>query len=261
MPDKKTKAGSQVRELLIRNEARQRREEFMLEQARKIAGQEGLHALTLPRLAEASGYSKPTVYKYFPTVEDLIVAMAAESASIRAAYYERAVTFQGRPREKLYGIDSLNSGFLHPYFREMLDLHINRLSRLASPERQKELFKNENRMVEIVAGVVREAVENGDLTLPPNTDEYQILFTLSSTTIGAYVMRESDSPVMKKWFDRIRFRHGAFGRIVLDGIGWRPLSSAWDYNATRERFYKEVFPELMAHEGAAEKSVGKKSSR
>lgn len=258
MDNKKTKGGSHVRELLIRNEARLKREEFMLEQARKIAGKEGLHALTLPRLAEDSGYSKPTVYKYFPTKEDLIVAMAAQSASIRASYYEKAVTFQGRPRETLYGIDSLNFGFLHPYFREMLDLHINRLSHQASPERRKELFENENRMVEIVAGVVREAVEIGDLTLPENTDEYQILFTLSSTTFGAYVMRESDSPVMKKWFDRIRFRYGAFGRIILDGIGWRPLTSEWDYNATIKRFYKEVFPELMPDEGAAEKSAVKR---
>lgn len=196
------KSNKKVRELLIQNEVKQKRETFMLDQARKIADAEGLHALTLPRLAEETGYSKPTVYKYFTTKEDLIVAIAAQSAAIRASYYERAVAFQGRPREKLYGINALNFGFLHPHFREMIDIHINRLSHQSGPARQKELFENENRVVEIVAGVVREAIEKGDLKLPKNTDEYQIIFTLSSTNIGGYVMRESDSPVMKKWFDR-----------------------------------------------------------
>ncbi|MBW1710691.1 MAG: helix-turn-helix transcriptional regulator, partial [Deltaproteobacteria bacterium] len=64
-----------TQETQIRDEVKQKREEFMLEQARKIASEEGLHALTLPRLAQISGYSKPTIYKYFPTREDLIVAL------------------------------------------------------------------------------------------------------------------------------------------------------------------------------------------
>lgn len=250
------KGNKKVRELLIQNEAKQKRENFMLDQARKIAAAEGLHALTLPRLAEETGYSKPTVYKYFSSKEDLIVAIAAQSAAIRASYYERAVTFQGCPREKLYGINALNFGFLHPHFREMIDFHINRLSLQAGPARQKELFKNENRLVEIVAGVVREALENGDLKLPKNIDEYHILFTLSSTNFGGYVMRESDSPVMKKWFDRFRFRDGFFGEIVLDGLGWKPLSTDWDYKETRERFFREVFPELLEESEVRRKATG-----
>lgn len=234
-----------VRELWLKNEIREKREAFMLEQARKISIEEGLHALTLPRLAEETGYSKPTIYKYFPTKEDLIVALAAQSSAIRAVYYQRAVGFRGRPREKLYGINALNFGVLHPYFREMLDFHINRLSHQAGTHRIRALWENENRVVEIIAGVVREAIETGDLQLPPRVDEYQIIFTLSSTTFGGYVMRESDSPVMKKWFDRIRFRHGVFGEIVLDGMGWKPLSSEWDYRETKRRFFREVFPELI----------------
>ncbi|MCJ7832817.1 MAG: TetR/AcrR family transcriptional regulator [Deltaproteobacteria bacterium] len=250
------KGNKKVRELLIQNEVKQKRETFMLEQARKIGAAEGLHALTIPRLAEETGYSKPTVYKYFPTKEDLIVAIAAQSSAIRASYYERAVTFQARPREKLYGFNALNFGFLHPYFREMLDLHVNRLSHQAGKERQKELYENENRVVEIIAGVVREAIENGDLKLPEKVDEYQIIFTLSSTTFGGYVMRESDSPVMKKWFDRIRFKDGVFGEIVLDGLGWKPLSTEWNYGKTKKRFFREVFPELLDDSEARRKASG-----
>jgi AcrR family transcriptional regulator len=252
----KLKEIKNIRELLIKNEVKQKRETFMLDQARKIAAAEGLHALTLPRLAEETGYSKPTVYKYFSSKEDLIVAIAAQSAAIRASYYERAVTFQARPREKLYGLNALNFGFLHPYFREMLDFHINRLSHQAGTAHQKELFENENRVVETIAGIVREAIEIGDLKLPEKVNEYQIIFTLSSTTFGGYVMRESDSPVMKKWFDQIRFRDGVFGEIVLDGLGWKPLSTEWDYKETRNRFFREVFPELLEDSEVERKATG-----
>ena len=107
-----------------------------------------------------------------------------------------------------------------------------------------------------MAGVVREAIEKGDLILPKGTDEYQIIFTLMSTTFGGYVMRESDSPVMKKWFDRIRFKDGVFGEIVLDGLGWKPLSTEWDYKETRKRFFREVFPELLEDSGLRRKASG-----
>jgi AcrR family transcriptional regulator len=245
-----------IRERIIQQEVREKRETFMLEKAREITVQEGLHALTLPRLAEETGYSKPTVYKYFPTKEDLIVALAVQSSAIRASYYQKAVTFKGRPREKLYGINALNFGVLHPYFREMLDFHINRLSHQAAPARLKALQENENRVVEIIAGVVREALEIGDLRLPAGIDEYKIIFTLSSTTFGGYVMRESDSPVMKKWFDRIRVRQGIFGEIVLDGMSWKPLSTEWDYRETRKRFFREVFPKLAERIPALKKAAG-----
>jgi len=252
---KNKKAGGNLRELMIQNEARRKREEFILEHAREIANEHGLHALTLPLLAERSGYSKPTVYKYFPTQEDLIVAMAAQSTAIRVSYYEKALRFQGRPREKLSGIGFLNFGPLHFYLREILDVHINRLNHKASPERQKELFNNEKRVSEIVIELIREAVEIGDLILPENIDECQIFITMQSTILGSYVLRESDSEVYSKLFNRNQLWSNDIGRIFLDGIGWRPLSSEWDYRATRKRFYQEVFPELLSDASVGEKSA------
>jgi len=254
---KNKKAGGNLRELTIQNEAKRKREEFMLEHAREIANEHGLHALTLPRLAQRSGYSKPTVYKYFPTQEDLIVAMAAQSTAIRVSYYEKALAFQGRPREKLYGIGFLNFGPLHFYLREILDVHINRLNHKASLERQKELFKNEKRVSEIVIGLIREAVRIGDLSLPGNVDECQFYITMQSTILGSFVLRESDSEVYEELFDRNQLWSNDIGRIFLDGIGWHPLSSEWDYRATRKRFYQEIFPELLSEASAGERSSNK----
>jgi hypothetical protein len=31
--------------------------------------------------------------------------------------------------------------------------------------------------------------------------------------------------------------------VLLDGLGWKPLSSKWDYDAVDRRIKKEIFPE------------------
>lgn len=98
-------------------------------------------------------------------------------------------------------------------------------------------------MFDIHAFIIREAVETGDLELPENVDEYQFFFSLMATTVGGCFLKESESMVIQDGFEKIKFMHGTFGRIVPDGIGWGPLTREWDYEKSLNRFYREVFPE------------------
>ena len=65
-------------------------------------------------------------------------------------------------------------------------------------------------------------------------------------------MQGSDSLVMAKW---LNYTDGDFGRIILDGIGWKPVSGEWDYAKTIKRFYRELFPELQSHRNKSKKST------
>ena len=228
----------------IRNEVKKNREKFMLEKAKEMTRNEGIQALNLPQLAKISGYSKPTIYKYFPKKEDLMVALAIESTTERISYYERALRFEGRAREKIMALHSLNFGILNDDFHDWLSILIDKVHTKATHQRQEKLNQNNERILEIHAEIVRQAISDKDLVLAEGMDEYKLVFTLTATTIGGYVMTESDSPIINKWFKRIKFMHGTFGQIVLDGMGWRPLSSDWDYTETLKRLYKDVFPEL-----------------
>ena len=237
-----------LKENEFRNDVKKNRERFMLEKAREILNKDGFQALNLPELAKLSGYSKPTIYKYFPNKEDLMVALANQSTGKQIAYMERALTFEGRPREILHGIQSLNSGVLFESVRDAVLLYTTRIRSFAVAERRKLLDTYEERRIEIIAQIVRDAVAIGDLELPFRTNEYELQITIMSTQLGGLVLQESDSPVVEKWFKKINFSHGMFGRIILDGIGWRPLSSEIRYSETVKRFYKEVFPELPLDE-------------
>ncbi len=238
------KKNRKKKEYEIRDEAKKNREKFMLEKAREIAKNRGFQSLSLPVLANVSGYSRPTIYKYFLNKEDLLTALVVESTAERIAYYERAITFKGRAREKMMAIHSLNFGILNEAFHDWLSILTNKDQTKSKPERQKSFNRNNERILEIHADIVRQAVRDGDLILNEGVDEYKLVFTLTAATIGGCVMIESDSPVIKKWFKKINFMHGTFGQLILDGMDWRPLSNEWDYSKTLERLYSEVFPEL-----------------
>jgi AcrR family transcriptional regulator len=243
------KNGREKKEYEIRDEAKKNRENFMLEKAREIVNNGGIESLSLPELARVSGYSRPTIYKYFTNMEDLLTALVVASTAKRVAYYEKAVTFEGRAREKIMAIHSLNFGILNDAFHDWLSLLANKHQTKSKPDRQKMLNRNNERILEIHADIVRKAVREGDLTLAKGMDEYRLVFTLTAATIGGCVMTDSDSPVINKWFKKINFMHGTFGQIILDGMGWRPLSTEWDYARTLERLYSEVFPELPMKAG------------
>jgi AcrR family transcriptional regulator len=50
---------------------------LLLDTARAMLVEGGLEALTLPKLAQAAGVSAPTVYRHFPTLDDLFRAFLA----------------------------------------------------------------------------------------------------------------------------------------------------------------------------------------
>jgi len=244
-----------LRENEIRDDVKKVRESFMLEKAREMLNTFGFQALNLTDLVKYSGYSKPTIYKYFPGKEDLMVALAVESYEKQIACLERAITFSGRPREKIHGIYSLNTGPLQEAVHDALLIHTDKIRSKATIERQKMLDFYEERRIEIIAGIVREAMEKGDLELPERITAYELVFTMMATSLGGYLLQESDSPVTGKWFEKINFTHGTFGRTVLDGIGWRPLSGEWDYPKTVKRFYREIFPEYLNYDSEEKKTT------
>lgn len=58
----------------IRTAQVERTRERLLDTARALLVEGGLDGLTLPKLAQAAGVSVPTVYRHFPTLDDLIRA-------------------------------------------------------------------------------------------------------------------------------------------------------------------------------------------
>ncbi|OAI94709.1 MULTISPECIES: TetR/AcrR family transcriptional regulator [Pseudomonas] len=82
---------------------REQRLEQLLEVARQVIAEEGTDALSLGRLAEAAGITKPTVYDHFGTREGLLTALyrdfeTRQNLLIDAAMAAGEATLEGKAR-------------------------------------------------------------------------------------------------------------------------------------------------------------------
>ncbi len=225
----------------------QQREQMLLEIGRQMLIEHGFAGLSMDRLAEATEYSKGTVYQHFSTKEDLVTAMAAQSIERRLSLFDRAGRMSGRPRERMAAILVADELFarLHPhYFRSELIVKMANLEDRASSDRLQTLERLDSNCSDVVRGLIAESVRIGDLVLSPPRGEDEIIFGMYSLAIGTHAVVLNHACLLKQWaigppFESLRRNFQA----LLDGYGIRPLSTEWDYEATRLRAMKEVFPD------------------
>lgn len=217
----------------------------MLDVARKMLIAQGYAGLSMDRLAEATEYSKGTVYQHFSTKEDLVTALASQTIEQRTSLFERAGRFSGRPRERMEGVRIADGLFarLYPHsFRSELIIKMADLEDRASADRRGALEEQESRCLGVPQGIIQEAIANGDL--PADTSVPQIMYAILAMALGTHAIISNFRPLLAQIqvtdpFSTLRDNV----QVLLDGFGWRPLSSEWDYAETTRRIAKEVFPD------------------
>ena len=95
--------------------------------------------------------------------------------------------------------------------------------------------------MDVLMGVVEDAVRDGDLTLPDGQPPCTVLNGLWTMSIGHHQL-SSQMPLPP--FDAVDLHqvHWSNYNTFLDGSGWTPLSADWDYGATIDRIHAEAFP-------------------
>ena len=222
---------------------------LILDVARRLLLERGYLGLTMDRIAAATEYSKGTIYQHFSCKEEVVISLVIETAKIRAALYERAATFQGGTRERLTAVGAAAEQFVRRYpdhFQSELVIRTSSVRQKCSAEKQVEMAGCEQRCMQVVTGIVQSGIAAGDLTLPDGLSPGDLTFGLWSMYVGAFVLAASDAPIDQLGVtDPARALNETYARF-LDGYGWRPLSTEWDYDAKLERVYREVFPEALS---------------
>lgn len=225
----------------------QDREERILEVCRQILIVEGYSALSMDRIAEEMGYSKGTIYLHFKSKEDVLSGVAVQTHRRRIEFFEKAATFQGKPRERILAIGVALDLFLRlfpAHFKaEQIILLTGDPDQLEG-ERLRQCYQHENRCFEIVTGIVRDGVASGDLLLPEHMTIDTFTFGLWSISFGAHYIGRTLGR-----FKDLHFEHGVYRalvaavRVYLDGANFKPFTKEWDYEATEERVRQEIFAE------------------
>jgi AcrR family transcriptional regulator len=218
------------------------RTDQILRIAREAFLEHGWDGFGIELIAEKMGCSRPLVYKHFPCKEEILLALAIQSKSRRVKLCERAVLFRGRPREKMLAIDEVESLLAPRDLPVEMFVASTSLRAKTSRERQDDLKVLDVRAVAFGSSVIREAIAAGDLALPRGLCPEDLLFVLWASRWGAANLRRSDTPLTQSGVESPALAVSLSLALMLDGYGWRPLSSEWSYKETRRRVREEVFP-------------------
>ncbi|MEL7498932.1 MAG: TetR/AcrR family transcriptional regulator [Planctomycetota bacterium] len=220
------------------------REERILAVARPIIVQDGYHGLSMERIAAEVEYSKGTIYNHFSCKEEIIIALAIQTANIRVELFKRAAQFKGSSRFRMVAIGYAAEKFVRDYpdfflFEQILQIPSVRSK--VSEKRQNVVDNCEVQCMTVVTGIVRDAIAAEDLELPPGFSPEKLVFGMWALTSGGFTIASSSESLrhigLENPFDLIS-DHTA---TLLDGFGWSPLSTDYDKQATIQRICEEVF--------------------
>jgi AcrR family transcriptional regulator len=238
--------GSDMSVIQARKEReRAAREELILDHAQRTLLKDGFQNLNLDNLAESVEYSKGTLYLHFKTKEDIALAVVTRAQKERADFFERALRFNGRSRERVRAIGFACCHFanVYPdYYNVEMMLKSLSFWEKADENRQHQYAMQAGRCFRVIHRLVTDGLHEGDLP-PGKLRSEQIVFAIASTAIGSHIMSRNSHALMLAGIDDPQEALCENVNILLDGLSWKPLSGEVDYHAVDRRIKKEIFPE------------------
>ena len=225
---------------------RQAREALILDVAARMVVERGYLGMNMDRIAEEAQYSKGTIYQHFTCKEDVLSALAERTAADRVDLFRRAATFRGRPRERMAVLGLSLDLFvaLHPTHVVIEQIvTADSIQAKTSEVRRTSLQEKEVACMSIAAGLVRDGMAAGDLSMPEDSSPEALVFGLWMLTCGGLQILTGKPELAHLGFGDASSVLRRHQNAILDGYGWAPLTRDWDYEATRRRALEEVFPD------------------
>ncbi|MEN1704728.1 MAG: helix-turn-helix domain-containing protein [Planctomycetota bacterium] len=230
-----------------RQRERLARERLILDTARRMLADKGYLSLNMDRIAEAVEYSKGTIYQHFSSKEDLIAALCNDTAEARAEMFQKAASFDGTTRERVLAIGIADAIFIrrHPdHFAVESILDLESVASKITDERKHRWIRTKSAMMAVLTGIVEDAIRAGDLDLPDALPLCAPLYGLWTQSVGHYRITASEPLPPFEGIDLHAVLWGNYNRL-LDGYGWKPLSTEKDYRESAARISHEAFGEPM----------------
>jgi len=227
----------------------QERHELFLKIGRAQLLEEGYHGLSIGRIAEATGFSKGTVYQRFACKEELIVELGRRCRDKLRGLIERSAGFPGRPRERMLAVGQAFEYLSRDYPDDMRILSIITAEAILErvPEEQRSrMDAMDARIFGVMLDIVHDAIEQGDLALTEDTTAERLCLSVWALADGYFAASTGSAPLDAIGITEPLEEIARTGHYLLDGYGWRPLKDEWDYDETSRRIQSTVFVERNA---------------
>jgi hypothetical protein len=157
-------------------------------------------------------------------------------------------TFAGRERERLIALAEVD-GILYPEWPVLEETtYANALRGRITATRRDQLGREQRVAHDAFLRCVRAALAAGDLELPRSVTLDHLIFTLATFSTGLFAPISRGLPDLAEKRSDPTGAMRRLGSAFLDGIGWKPLTSEWNYHATLDRIYSECFPPAFLDE-------------
>ncbi|WP_369600381.1 TetR/AcrR family transcriptional regulator [Hahella sp. SMD15-11] len=223
------------------------REAHLLDIAEQVVEQHGFAGLTMDKIVSRCAYSKGTVYNHFSSKEDLISALCIRAMRTEMGYLNRALTFDGCTRERALAGHFAYQLYarLHPtLFLCVLSAKTPAVTEKTSPARMVQMQELEQDILSLSTSLMQAAIAAGDLTVPDGISPQQLMFAHWATAFGTSALLSAEASSNLKELDREQA--SLFNiNLLLDGMGWRPLSGEHDYRAVWYRIGQTLFKQEL----------------
>lgn len=222
------------------------RHALFLEIALDTVASEGVHNLAMDVIAEKAEYSKGTVYQHFTCKEEILIQLCISALDQLHNLFEKAAGYEGTPRDRVIAIfyaHHLWSSMEPTCIELQKHMTMHGLRDKVTDQSRQQHDELEQRVVSLVAGIVLDAVSNGDLELPKDLTAVELVFTMWSLTHGGQLLQASDLPLEDFG---IRNPNKALIKsltLMLDGLKWKPLHNDEQFAVLLSEFQHNLFKE------------------
>lgn len=213
------------------------REEELVDLAIAIIAEQGPGSLTLEKLTSRSAYSKGTIYNHFCSKEDCLSALCCRAVTSMLKLFEQAYAFQGSGREKALAIHYCYQLYsrIHPtLFQVVLTGKAPGVREKTSESRIYQLDELEQKINAFSDSMFHQAFKAGEIQRDDLGVE-TLTFANWAMSFGSLALASSasDATAVSRLDHEFLLLNNI--NLLLDGIGWQPLSSDWDYAASWQR--------------------------
>lgn len=219
------------------------REQQILSTAGPLIRAGGLAGFSMDAVAKKMRYTRGTIYNHFPNKEDIVLSLAARAVQRRVDLFEFAIGLATKSRQRIAAI-----GIACEVYADALpdDFAVEQMVRhdsvweKTSSSRQDLLTRCEGQCMQIVDGVLNDAVNCGDLPMTRNHSTADICFGLWSLIYGGLVLEQTSPSLSLMGIQDSRKAIRRNCNAMLDGLNWQSPYDATSYN----RFVKRITPRL-----------------
>ncbi|MES9963532.1 MAG: TetR/AcrR family transcriptional regulator [Candidatus Sedimenticola sp. 20ELBAFRAG] len=235
---------------IVDKESLASRELELLAAALSIIENRGVAGLNMDRLVAQVPYSKGTVYSHFSSKEDLLTSLCIQGMEILAGLFRKAANYSGSTRERGLGIHLayLLYALLYPNrFLLVISAMSPTLFERTSEQRKQAFQEVETALFGAVVEIVDDAITAGDFKLPDHMTKQQVAFSNWSMGFGtiALLAGEFNDCECRRG---LNLEHEMFNNVnlLLDGMGWKPLSNSQSHAVALQRIAEEAFSDEMS---------------